>query len=192
MKTQWTIPALLMGAAVSSTALADTGFYLGATAGNNSVDTDFRDINLNFDENDTGWSAFAGLQLTQMLAVEGSYNNFGKFSTSQNFDLTRTDVDAELTGYEIFGVLSVPVGPVDFYGKAGVVFWDAEASARIQPPVGSPILINGDSDGNDLAFGAGLRFFLTDEIALRGEVEWFDIEDTEQVSFVSAGLSWRF
>ncbi|MDZ7642868.1 MAG: outer membrane beta-barrel protein [Woeseiaceae bacterium] len=152
----------------------------------------YHDINLDFDEDDFSWSAFAGIQATDTLAVEASYNNFGDFDTSRTFDLTQTDIDAELTGYDVMGVLSLPMGPLRLYGKAGVVYWDARATARIQPPFGSGFSVDDDDNGTDLAFGGGLEFRISPALSLRGELEWFDIEDTEEVWFASAGIAYRF
>jgi opacity protein-like surface antigen len=173
-------------------AAAQTGFYFGGTIGNTSVETEFDDINLDFDEDDFSWSAFAGIQATEMFGIEASYNDFGNFDVSREFDLTRSDIDAELTGYDVMGVLSLPVGPLRLFGKGGIVFWDARATAQILPPVGPGFELREEDNGNDLAFGGGLEFKLGPTLSLRGEVEWFDIEDTQEVWFASAGFSFRF
>lgn len=187
-----TIIALLVGTLFSLPAAADTGFYLGGTVGNTSVETEFDDINLDFDEEDFSWSAFAGVQATDTFAIEASYNDFGNFDVSREFDLTRTEIDADLTGYDIMAKLGVPLGPLTLYGKGGIVYWDAEATARILPPVGPGFDVRERDDGTDIAFGGGLEFALGNDLALRGEVEWFDIEDTEEVWFASVGLTFRF
>lgn len=183
---------LWLGAVFSVPAAAQTGFYIGGTVGNTSVETEFDDINLNFDEDDFAWSGFAGIQATDLFAIEASYNDFGNFSTSRELGLTRTDIDAELTGYDVMGVLTLPLGPLKLFGKAGIVFWDAEATAQILPPAGPGFQVREDDDGNDFALGGGLEFRLGPALSLRGELEWFDIEDTEEVLFVSAGMVYRF
>ncbi len=183
---------LIAGLACSLPATAAGDVYLGATIGNTSVDTDFGDFNLDFDDDETSWSAFAGVQANDWFGVEASYNDFGDYGLATEFDLTRTTIDANLTGYDVMAVLSVPAGPLRLFGKAGLVFWDVEATAVVQPPVGPAILISEDDNGNDTAFGGGLEFSLSDSLALRGEIEWFDIEDTEQVWFASVGLTVRF
>ncbi len=183
---------LALGAALGAPAAAQSNVYIGGSIGSTSVDTDFDDVNLDFDDDDTSWSAYAGVQATDFFGIEASYNHFGDFGVSRTFDLTRTDVDAELTGYDIMAVLSVPAGPVRLFGKAGLVFWDAKATARILPPVGPGFELREDDNGNDPAFGGGLEFSLGPNLALRGEIEWFDIEDTEELWFASAGITFRF
>ena len=184
--------ALSAALAFSLPAMAAGNVYLGATIGNTSVDTDFGDFNLDFDDDETSWSAFAGVQATDWFGVEASYNDFGDYGLATEFDLTRTTIDASLTGFDVMAVLSVPAGPLRLFGKAGLVFWDVEATALVQPPVGPALQFTENDDGNDLAFGGGLEFSLSDSLALRGEIEWFDIEDTEEVWFASVGVSVRF
>lgn len=186
------LAVLVLTTAFCLPAKAQSGFYLGGSIGNTSVDTEFDDVGLDFDENDFSWSAYAGVQAGNSFAIEASYNDFGSFDVASEFDLTRTEIDAELTGYDIMAVLAVPAGPLRLYGKAGVVYWDAEATAQIVPPVGPAFGLREEDDGFDLAVGGGLEFSLGPDLALRGELEWFDIEDTEQVWFASVGLTFRF
>jgi len=187
-------PALLIcfSLVASAPAVAQSDFYFGGTLGSLSVDTDFDDASLDFDDDDFSWSAYAGVQATDWFGIEASYNAFGEFDVAREFDLTRTTIDAELTGYDVMAVLSAPLGPLRFYGKGGIVYWDAEATARILPPVGPGFELREDDNGTDLAFGGGLELALGRALALRGEIEWFDIENTEQVWFASAGLTFRF
>jgi opacity protein-like surface antigen len=186
------VPVLLLGASLALPAAARAEFYLGGTVGNVSINTDFEDINRDFDDDNAAWSAFAGIRATDTFGIEASYNDFGDFSESREFDLTRIDVDADFTGYDVMGVLTLPLGPLRLFGKAGVVFWDAEAVAQIAPPVGPAFEQRSSDDGTDLAYGGGLEFTLTPAFALRGEIEYFDIDDTDQVWFASVGLSYRF
>ncbi|MEQ8206207.1 MAG: outer membrane beta-barrel protein [Woeseia sp.] len=189
---QKSLAAIVLGIALSAPAVAQSDFYLGGTIGNTSVDTEFDEFDLNFDDEETSWSAFAGIQATDNFAIEASYNDFGDYNVSRNFDLTQTNIDATLTGYDVMAVLSAPIGPLRLFGKAGLVFWDADVTALIQPPVGSGFQLREQDSGNDLAFGGGLEFSLSPNLAIRGEMEWFDIEDTEEVWFASIGLRFNF
>ena len=168
------------------------GPYIGGSAGSVSVESEFDDISFDFDESDTAWSGYAGVEFAPGFAIEVSYNDFGAFSARNVFGGIITDVDSEFTGYDVFAKLALPVGPVDLFGKAGIVFWDAEVTAVVDDPFGGPLAFRDSDNGNDFAVGLGLEYPLTDVFSLRGEVEWFDIEDTEVVTFGSVGLTWRF
>ena len=183
--------ALVAIGLASGTAYAH-GPYFGGSLGSVSVDTEFDDISFDFDESDSAWSAYAGFELSPSIAIEASYNDFGRFTASNIFGTVLTDVDSEFTGYDIFAKLGVPLGPFDIYGKAGLVFWDSEVTAVVDDGFGSPFLFRNDDNGSDFALGAGAEVWLTDTFSLRGEIEWFDIDDTEVVTFGSVGLSWHF
>lgn len=191
MKIRLTIFALLLSFAALS-ANAGDGLYAGVSVGSVALDTDFGDITRDLDDDETGYSGVIGLKLSDSLAIEGGYNNFGSYSNLFDLDLTRTSIDADFTGFDLFGVLSIPLGPLEVFGKAGVVFWNAETDILVVPPVGNPIRLTGDEDGSDLAFGVGANVEITSSLSLRGEYEWFDLDNTERVSFVSLGLLYRF
>lgn len=181
--------------AFSGSVLADSNFgpYAGITAGNVRLDRDFNDFDSGFDAKDTGFSAYLGYQFTPSLAIEASYNDFGEFSELSDFGIIPTRFDAEIQGVDIFGVLSLPLGPLDLYGKAGVVFWDAETTAFAQNNSTNPVRLGRfEDDGANLALGAGGRVFLSDTLSLRGEVEWFDLEDAGTLSVISLGFSVHF
>lgn len=172
-------------------AVADEGVYVGGSWGETQVATQFDDF-FDFDDDDVAWSVFAGVQANDWFGVEASYNDLGHYDETGVFDLSPTRIDAELTSYDVMAVLSAPAGPLRLFGKAGVVFWDADVLAEVNPPVGPGLRFRDDDSGNDLALGAGLEIALGESLALRAEYEWFDIDDTEHVWFGSVGVSVRF
>ncbi len=194
MKQRPLLPLLVIAAlAVPAFAGDDWGPYGGFSAGNVRLDNDLDDLNLGFDAEDAGFSAYLGYQFTPGLAVEASYNDFGEFSELSEVTLIPTRFDAEVQGVDVFAVLKIPLGPLDVYGKAGVIFWDAETTAFANSsPTGPRLLSRFDDTGTNFAFGGGAEVFITDDLSLRGEIEWFDLEDAGTVSALSVGLSFHF
>lgn len=47
-------------------------------------------------------------------------------------------------------------------------------------------------DGVDAPLGFGLELELGDNLSQRGEVEWFDIENADELFFASLGVSFFF
>ena len=189
MKPARALLCLLLPVAIP--AFADEGVYLGGSWGESLIETRFDDY-FDFDDDDTAWSVFAGVQANDWFGVEASYNDLGRYDESAVIDLTETSIDAELTSYDVMAVLSLPAGPLRVFGKAGVVFWDADVLAQVNPPVGPGLQVRDDDSGNDLGLGAGLELALSDSLALRAEYEWFDIDNTDKVWFGSVGISVRF
>ncbi|MEJ2138731.1 MAG: outer membrane beta-barrel protein [Gammaproteobacteria bacterium] len=156
--------ALALSWPVSGSA-KDKGFYIGGSIGSADVSED----SVNFDENDFAWKAFAGYQIIGLLAVEGGYVDFGSPSDS--------NLKLDPSGWDAFGVLGLPIGPVRLFGKLGAIYWDADSSDI------------SDDDGTDLAAGIGLDFELFG-LAVRGEVEYFDALD--DIYMLSVGATYTF
>ena len=174
------VAALLL---MSAESRADSGFYVGGSVGSAGIELDAGDpVNpVIFDEDDFAWKAFGGYNFDLILlnlAIEGGYVDFG--GPSADIGGTLFEVDAD--GLDLFGVLGVDLGPIGIFAKAGVIAWDAEAAID---GVGS------SDDGTDPAYGVGAKFGLG-SFAIRIEYELFDIEDTEDVAMISAGLVWTF
>ena len=82
------------------------------------------------------------------------------------------------------------LGPVDLFAKLGVFAWDVEAQiGGSQVP---PAFQFTDSENDvDVAYGVGARWNLG-KFAVRGEVEGYDIPDTDTIYMWSLGLSYTF
>lgn len=157
--------AFLLGAAAP--AWAD-GLYIGASVGQASFKDDFAGVD--FDEDDTGWKAFVGARWG-MLGVEGGYVDFGNPSTGAG------NIQMDAHGIDAFGVLILPLGPLDVFGKLGGIWWDSESS------IGG---ITTDDDGADLAWGFGVGVRLG-PVQVRAEYERFEIGDVDEISMISIG-----
>lgn len=169
---------------------AQSGPYIGGSVGSATIAVDIPDEDLGevfeFDENDFAWKAFGGYNFdlgVVDLAIEGGYVDLG----APNGDLLGSEVELDLTAWDVFGVLGVDIGPVGVFAKAGMVSWDVEATIDS--------LDAGDDDGSDPAYGIGARFYLGN-LEIRGEYEYFDIDpddaDSEDVYMLSAGLVYNF
>ena len=178
--------AILMVAALlllSAESRADSGFYLGGSVGTAVVEIDTgTPVNpVIFDEDDFAWKAFAGYNFDLPiidLGIEAGYVNLG----SPSADIGGIQFAVDTDGFEAFGLLGVNLGPVGVFAKAGVIAWDAEFTVDG---------VTGTDDGTDPAYGIGAKIGLG-SLAFRLEFELFDIEDTEDVAMVSAGVVWTF
>ena len=174
------VAALLLMSAESK---ADSGFYIGGSVGTAAVELDTGDpVNpVIFDEDDFAWKAFGGYNFDLPilnLGIEGGYVDFGGPSADIGGILFAVDSD----GFDAFGVLGIDLGPIGVFAKVGVIAWDAEASIDG---------VTDTDDGTDPAYGIGAKIGLG-SLAFRLEYELFDIEDTEDVTMISAGLVWTF
>lgn len=166
---------------------ADNGFYLGASVGQATVEIDDLDDaldNTDFSGDDMAYKVFAGFRFLNFLGVEGSYRDLG--SADDTIPALGGTVAADVTGYDAFAVGYLPLGIADIFLKAGMISWDAELSADL---LGGPVTLS--DDGTDPAYGIGFQFRFS-SFALRGELEYLDIEGASAVYMYSVGGSFTF
>lgn len=170
---------------VSSTSFADSGFFLGGSVGSTTISQGVSDPNtgltLEFDENDFSWKVFGGYNFDLAiidLGIEGGYVDLG----SPSADILGERIGVSATGWDLFGLAGIELGPFGIFAKAGVIAWDADGFLGDIPFT---------DDGSDPAYGVGLRFSIA-SFEIRGEYEYFDIEDSDDVYMLSAGLVWTF
>jgi outer membrane immunogenic protein len=182
--------ALLAGAAFFTLAsinadAAESGFFMGGSIGTAAVEANVNDLPDPapvFDENDFGWKFLAGYDFALSdafsLGIEGGYVDLG----SPSADVLTVPVSLDPTGLNLYGTAGIDIGPVGLFAKYGFVDWEVDGS------IGG---IDFDDDGNDPAYGVGVRFTLG-SVEIRGEYEIFDISDVEDVTLLSAGIVVRF
>lgn len=174
--------AFLLAALVP--AHADSGFYFGGAVGRSLVNADIvgpATGPLDFDDGDSAWKAFGGFNIDGFvidLAVEGGYVDFGQPADR----IAGNDVQLDLTGWDVFGLAGIELGPVGVFAKAGFIDWSADATVN-------GTRVSGDS-GTDPAYGIGVRFSLF-STEVRGEYEYFDIGGID-ASLLSLGAAWTF
>lgn len=178
--------ALASGLLVSGTAMADSGFYLGGSVGNTTLQANFQDPigggDFTFDENDFSWKAYGGFNFDLPvinLGVEGGYRDLGGPSVTALAGAYGIDV----TAWDAFGVAGFNLGPVNLFGKLGFISWDADLTLA-----GFDV---GSEDGTDTAYGVGASFNLG-SFQLRAEYEMFDVSDVEDLYMLSAGFVYTF
>lgn len=175
---------------------ADNGIYVGASFGKASVEQrkDFVDdidtTRVEFDSDDMGYKVLIGIRPLDWLGVEGAYTNFGNQEDTLRRTLSSTSTtveeDGEFQGYGLSGFLVgyVPIGPVDLFGKAGLVSWDTKTKVKDEADWLR-------RDGNDLAYGVGVQFRLL-SLGVRAEYEVFDLDGIEDANLLSIGVTYTF
>jgi hypothetical protein len=178
--------AAALGLMPFADANADSGPYIGGSVGSVTIQAEVPDENLGevfeFDENDFAWKAFGGYNFDLAvvdLAIEGGYVDLG----SPSGDLLGSSIGLDITGWDVFGLVGINLGPVGLFAKAGMISWDADATIDA--------IDAGSDDGTDPAYGIGARFTLG-TLEIRGEYEYFDIDSAEDVYMLSAGLVFNF
>lgn len=168
---------------------AKNGIYVGASVGQTTLKIDEFNLDLesfDYKADTTSYKIILGYRLFGFFAVEGSYVDFGKLQDSSQGDGEPISVETQLKGFDAVAMGMLPLGIADIFIKAGVVAWDAD----IRTAVGEI----GDSfsdSGTDMVYGIGAQVRFKG-LAVRGELEFFDIADADAVYLISVGATYTF
>ncbi|MEJ0099538.1 MAG: outer membrane beta-barrel protein [Pseudomonadota bacterium] len=155
------------------------GFYVGGAIDQSRFDSHKFDID-DTDKDDLGWKALAGFRFTPNFGAEAAYTNFGE-SNAPSVSVGGP-FHANAHGFSAFGVGYLPVGPVDFFAKAGA------AKIKAKGNVGA---VDFDDDKTEFAYGAGLQWNLG-HLGLRAEYEKFDTDVIGDLDIISVGFTFTF
>lgn len=177
----------IAGFGLAAPAQADSGPYIGGSVGDATIQVDIPDEDnigevFEFDESDFAWKAFGGYNFDLAvidLAIEGGYVDLGAPSVGD----AATEIEVDVSGWDVFGLAGIELGPIGVFAKAGMINWDADTT------LGE--LATGSDDGTDPAYGVGARFTLG-SLEIRGEYEYFDIDSADEVYMLSAGVAFAF
>lgn len=169
-------------AAAPVTASADSGFFVGGSVGAATLDDRIDTFALDTDS--TSFRLNAGWQFSDFLAVEAGYHDFGKFDEELDLGGILSDVDIRADGYTLGLTTSIPLGSnMSLFGRAGAFIW--EADARVDG-----LRIEGFDDEN-LYYGAGADFRVSERLSLLGDWTRYELDDTES-DVISIGFRYRF
>lgn len=160
--------ALLLGPLTAAQA-QKPGLYVGAGVGAYSI----KESNLS--DNDHVIKAYVGGQFTNWFGIEGSWTDFNRTNSGSN----RFEAD----GAGLAAVFSLPIGPTSsLFIKGGQFWWKSDSV------LGGTL---GASDGNDPFWGVGVKVGFNDHLAIRLEVERYDVADIH-LNTLTGGLEFKF
>lgn len=159
--------------------MAQDGLYFGASIGPSFVNKKVTDIvidDLNIEGNDLAYKMYVGYKLPAFLALEAGYRNLGK--VVNDFSVHNSK------GWDLNAKANISLGPLQVFGKAGAFFNDV--SVTFQDPIHPEI--NKSNTKFMFGFGAGLNI---ERLGLRAEWESLDISKGNNVSMLTAGITYR-
>jgi len=183
------VPAAALFALGAAPSLADenSGFEFGVGLGDFSHDVDDFDLaddvdfdDLDFDSDTDARRVFAGWRFNRFAALRLDYTDFGRSRAAVNL----LDFESDAEGLAPTFVGTLPIGPVELFAKAGMIFYDVEVTRTR----GDVVF---DESGEDLVYGAGVGVALG-RVSLRGEFEVMDIDEFENAESYWITAAWRF
>ncbi len=177
------LTAIVLGlAAGSALAAEDETFW---NAGISAVFADYQFDDNNLDDTSTGFKLYTGYRFNRLFGVEGAYHNFGDFEEDLDPPNPGGDANAEIDGFSVSGLAFAPLASEDLelYGKAGYYFFDQEVIVDDA--------VVGSNSPSGLLLGAGSRFAVSEQFAVRAEADWYDINDGDLWS-LNLGFEYLF
>ncbi len=123
------------------------------------------------DSDDQPFKINAGYSLDQNFSVELNYFDFGE-------DYSRFDGSGTVfaDGYSFEFLAKYPISDFSIYAKLGVMWWSEEGERVHWWEEGAPVE-NLKSDGNDIIYGVGASYSLTENFSLKIEFQKSDINN---------------
>jgi hypothetical protein len=183
------------GALASGAAAAqenDEGFYIGGGVGQFNVQIDDIDQTdeaiQRLDDDDSAWKAFVGWRMNPYFALELAYIDFGGPSDRFEANGTSGDYSVDLSGFAPYVIGTIPLGPVELFGKVGYYFYDVDASVDLD---NGPDLDSSSSE-NDLLYGFGVGMTFFERLNARLEYEKIDSSFVDDADAIWFSGQWRF
>jgi len=183
---------LVLGTPLTSWALDPLGFYVGAGAGESTVQSTSL-LPVEVYEHPTGWKVFAGWRPIDMFGAEVEYINLGSKDSNYSATLGQHGSASAVAAFAV-GYLPQPLPYLDFYGKVGIANLRTNISTTYTGgcPVGGgcPTGAAQDQTRANFAYAAGVQLKFGAP-AVRLEYQGFTTSGGDQ-SLLSLDLAWNF
>ena len=201
--------SVLAGLATVPAAAADSGWYIGANAGQSRANIDddaieadlagagLTTIDMRDDDRHFGFKAFGGYQFNRYLALESGYVGLGKFGfealTSPPGSLRG---EMKIRGVDVSVLGFLPLGEkLSAFGRVGALYSESKVS---YVTTGAVNVLDPDFKERKTSykFGVGLQYNFFDALGMRVEAERNRVDDAVgnkgDIDLVSLGLVYRF
>ena len=174
----------------SGTALAQdrdntAGLYIGGGYGSFSATIDniddVADAVSDFDTDKGSAKYFVGYRFNRFLSIQGDLYDLGDSATT----LRGQPISSKTEAYGASVVGTLPIGFVELFARAGVIFYDLEVTT---PNFNDRI----DTSDNDVNYSVGLGFTFVHRFNLQLEYEKLNISELDDSDAYWLNASWRF
>lgn len=154
--------------------------YVGASVGYADIEeTTFGNCSGCINDDDVSWGLLAGVQLTDILAVELGYTDFGSYKSNDG-----GEGKLDSTAITISAVGQVPVAKGwNVFGRVGIAYLDNDFHYFGQEYT---------DHSQDLLLGGGISWEAMPNLKVRLEETWYNAEDTSQFNNLSLQATYSF
>jgi opacity protein-like surface antigen len=138
---------------------------------------------------DNAWKVFVGYRLNPYLAFEAAYIDFGHPEGRFTGTGSNGNYQVDLSGFAPYVVGTLPLGPMEIFGKVGYYYYDVKVKVDLDSPGPG---VDSSHSRNDLIYGGGLGITFMDHLTLRGEYETVQIQNADSSDAFWLTGAWRF
>jgi opacity protein-like surface antigen len=191
-----TLLALASGTALAQGPENESGLYVGAGFGQFNVgvdDVDDTDEAISrIDDDDHAWKIFAGWRINPYVSVELNYVDFGENSGSTGSSASGSsgNYSVDLAGFQPAVYGTIPLGPVELFGKVGYYFYDVDLSVNLDNIHQDNF--SADTSEEAFSYGAGIGATFFEHLNARLEYEKIDADFFDDLDSIWLTGAWRF
>jgi len=158
---------------------AGEGFSVGASAARAAVKV--QDAGMDIDGDASGLRVFGQYMFNRNFGIEGGFSSFGE----PNDNTIPSNMQVETEGYDLYAVAAYPMSEnAGLFAKIGFASWNTETE------------VNDTNEthhrSTDLALSIGGEYEISEQFAIRAEIDWFDAATSGPENLLSLGAVWRF
>jgi len=154
--------------------------FIGGSVGSSFIEKSVTDVSgedLKIDKNGFAYKFFAGYKFPRIIGIEVDYRNLGTIKD----ELNDIEFESNVKGFDIFATGTLNFSMLEVFAKAGYFFWSSEVK-------GGDYSEKADDGDFVWGFGAGIGL---GKLGIRAEWENFDVGGMENLSMLSAGVSYN-
>lgn len=156
-------------------------FYAGGGLGFTQIEDE--EAGVGFDDTAIGWRIFGGYKFSPNFALELGYVDSGTAEDTLQGVFGGTNLEVDFTAWTVTGLGILPLNESwDLFGKLG--YFDGEFEA-------SSLGLSAADDESGFTLGAGARFKLSENLAIRGDFDWYDTE-ADTLWSIGVGVQFNF
>lgn len=138
---------------------------------------------------DNAWKAFVGYRFTPVISLEAAYIDFGRPNDRFTATGSNGNYRVDLSGFAPYVIGTIPLGPVELFGKVGEYFYNVKTRIDFDNPGPD---IDSSHSRTDLLYGGGVGITVLDRLNLRAEYETVDIKNAKNSDAFWLSAAWRF